>query len=396
MVGRATPRLEAASSVQLDLKAPGMLVKRYAVLLLALAVTGCTSAAGGGGSGSNQTTPIPSGIFYVNEGTASPNTVGAFSTSQISGGGQLSALTGSPFQVTGQNGAAGAPFGIALAKSGTVLYVVNSNQASFSEFTVNMNGTLVLANTYAVGKSPSGICVDPLSEFAAVVNTADNSVQPFAVNADGSLKAASPANANGLSSPVACTYSPDSKYLYVSNFSGPGGISGFSVSSGSGALSPLMHSPYLTTTKLLQGIVAIGTIIFAADLANNGLQILQILANGDLTYQETFTTAAGPIGLAVAPGGKFLYVAAAAKQAVDGYTVNGLSLSPLPGTPYTTGANKTAMVSVNSAGTLLVALDELDCAVTVFAIRSDGTLGYAPMNEYMFCNGANPMAVVAR
>lgn len=366
-------------------------MKRYPVLLFALAMVGCTTAAGGGGTGTNSGTPIPSGIFYVNEGT-SPNTVGAFSTSQIAGGGQLSALTGSPFQVTGQNGAAGAPFGIALAKGGTVLYVVNSNQGSVTEFTVDMNGTLTLANTYPVGASPSGVCVDPSNSFAAVVNTGANSVKPFAVNPDGSLTGASVVSGNGLSTPTACTYSSDGKYLYVSNNTSPGGISGFSVAGG-GVLSPL--STY-ATGNFLQGIVASATVVFAADQSHNGLHILLISASGNLAYQNFFGTAFGPIGIALAPNGKNLYVAASAKQAVDGYSVNGQILSQLAGAPYATQAFKTAMVSVNSAGTLLVALDEIDCAVTVFAIKSDGTLGYAPMNEYKLCNAANPMAVVAR
>ena len=372
------------------------------MLLVALTLTACTSGAssgGGGGSGGGGTTPIPSGIFYVNEGTASPNTVGAFSTSQIAGGGQLSPMAGSPIQVTGQDGHSGAPFGIALALGGTVLYVVNSNQPSITAFIVNSDGTLKTPaiNSYALASTASGVCVDPASQFAAVVVTGNNSVQPYAINADGSLTAAASTTLNGLSTPIACTYSADSKYLYVSNNSGTGGISGFIVGSG-GSLLPIAGSPYATGPgNNFQGIVASTTALFAANQAGNGLEILAIAANGALVSPSFFGTAFGPIGLALSPGGKYLYVAAAAKRAVDGYAVSGQSLIALAGTPYSTTATKTAMVSVNSAGTLLVALDEApDNAVTLFAINSNGTLSFAPTAEYVFGSGINPMAVVAR
>jgi 6-phosphogluconolactonase len=366
------------------------------LIVLGLALNACTSGSGGGGPGPTPTPPIPSGIFYINLGTGTSNSVAAFSTSQIMSGGQLSALAGSPYQVTGQNGASGAPFGIALAKGGTVLYVVNASQPSLTAFKVNSDSTLSTPpiNSYPVGTAPSGVCVDPLSQFAAVVNTTDNTVQSFTIAADGSLTAVTLASSNGLASPAACTFSSDSKFLYVSNNGGSGGISGFMVSV-AGVLAKLPASPYDGGFKL-QGIVATSSTVFAADQTSNGLQELTISVNGDLISPAAFSTDAGPIGLALSPNGKYLYVAASAKRAVDGYAVAGQALTVLAGSPYTTNATKTAMVTVSAAGNLLVALDEIDDAVTVFAIKSDGTLGFAPTNEYVFGNTGNPMAIIAR
>ena len=368
-----------------------------ATLFLLFSLTACTGVGGtGGGPGPGPGPSIPSGIFYVNEGVGASNVIGAFSTSQIAGGGQLAALAGSPVTVIGQNGATGAPFGIALAKAGAVLYVVNTNQPSVSAFTVNADGTIVptAIASYTVGTSPSAVCVDPSSQFAAVVNTGDNTVQPYAINANGSLAAAPLATTNGLNSPSGCVYSSDSKYLYVSNDGGTGGISGFSVGA-LGALTKLPFSPYVAGHNL-QGIVASSTTVYAADQMNNGVEALSISPSGDLVSPSFSGTAAGPIGLALTPNGKYLYVAAAGRQAVDGYAVSGPAVTALSGTPFATNANKTAMVSVNSAGTLLVALDELDRAVTLFAIKSDGTLGFAASNEYGFASTGNAMAVVAR
>src|ERR1022692_3766054 len=168
---------------------------RDAILLLSVsaAMAGCTgSGYGGPGSGPTPTPPIPAGIYYVNGGTL-PNKVPALSSAPIASGSQPSPLPGSPFSTNTENGSAGAPFGIALAKGGTVLYVVNDNAASVSAFPVNADGTLnaPLAPALTGGVGPSGVCVDPLSQFAAVANSGNSSVESFTIGANGTLTQAS-------------------------------------------------------------------------------------------------------------------------------------------------------------------------------------------------------------
>ena len=366
-----------------------------ALLLICAAIAGCTGAGGGGGPGPTPTPPIPAGDYYVNAGLGPVNNeVFGLSTAPIAAGAGPTALPGSPYS-TGNNGQSGAPFGIALANpSGTVLYAVNDDAANVTAFPVNADGSLGTAiGPYATtGAGPSGICIDPTSTHAAVANTSANNVELFTIAANGALTPVSNGSGNGLSGPIDCAFSSNG-FLYVTNSSGTGGISAFSFPGN--ALTPVPSSPFQAGTKY-QGIVVASGVVFAASQISNNLFIASINVSGQLVSGSNFATDAAPIGVTITPNGKYLYVAAAGARVVDGYSITGTALSPLAGSPYQTQANKTAVVSVNGAGTLLVALDEVDFAVTVFAITSNGTLGYAPINEYSFNSTGNPLGIVAR
>jgi DNA-binding beta-propeller fold protein YncE len=358
--------------------------------------TGCTGPGyngnGGGGGNPTPTPPIPAGIYYVNTGE-NPNRVTAQNSAPVAGGGIPSNLPGSPFG-TGQNGATGAPFGIALAKSGTVLYVVNSSMNNVTAFAVAADGTLTLiaaGTTGVTGTGPSGICVDPASTRAAVADATSGSVDTFTISGTNTLVAAH--SAGGLNTPVTCAFSQDGTHVYVT---GAAGIYGFNIDAG-GALTPIAGSPYDNTTPF-QGIATTLTAAFAASQTASGLGVFLIQADGSLQFQQLLPTAAAPIGLALTPSGNAVYVACAGARAVDGFSINGVTLNRLGGAPYPTQANQSAYLSVSSAGNLLVVLSKIDLAVTLFAIKSDGSLGFAPANLYGIGvpAGANPAAVVAR
>jgi 6-phosphogluconolactonase (cycloisomerase 2 family) len=366
------------------------------IVAVCIAVAGCTTSSYGGGGGGNPTPtpPIPSGDYYVNGGIGPVNNqVFAFSTAPIASGGQPSGLTGQPY-ITGADGTVGAPFGIALANG--VLYVVNSTAAggSITAFTVNADGSLSGAQppVLTMGISPSGICVDPMNKLLVVANTGSNSIESFTIDGGGALTAASNVN-TGLNAPIACAFSPDSKYVYLSNSTNAAGVSSLSISP-AGTLVLIQTYP-LAAPDNYQGIVATANAVFAATQNGNGVGIFSTAPGGKLIPAAVTTTAFGPIGLALSPNGKYLYVAASAAQGVDVFSVSGIALSHLAG-PYQVFTNGLSYVSVNPAGTLLVALNVVDHAVSSFAITSTGKLGFAPQAEYVFGSGCCPKAIVAR
>ena len=368
----------------------------WAIVAVCIAFAGCNpnSYGGGGGGGGNPTPtpPIPAGDYYVNSGQ-NPNQVYAFSTAPIASNGQPSGLTGQPYSTT-RMGQTGAQFGMAFALSEAVLYVSNFDDNSISIFPVNAaDGSLGAPATKTVGSGPAGICVDPTSAFLVVVNAAANTIQSFTIGAAGALTLVTTTATTELTSPVDCAFSTDSKTVYVSNNANPGGVTAFTVSAGA-TLTLLNTWPLATDT--FQGIVATSGAVFAATQGGNGVGVYQTAAGGNLIPQAVTPTAFGPIGLALSPNGKYLYVAAAAKQAVDAYAINGVSLTQLTGAPYQVLTNGLSYVSVNSAGTLLVALDVVDHAVTPFAITSTGTLGFPPQAEYVYGAAGNPKAIIVR
>jgi len=369
-------------------------------LLAALILTGCSSAAapGSGGGGGNPL-PIPSAIFYVNLGTTTANnSVAAFSTAPVAGGGTPSALTGSPYNTTGSS-SVGSPFGIAFKPGRGFLYAVNDT-GTVSAFTVNADGTLATLGSAVStgGTGASGIALNPAGTFAAAANSVNNTVQMFSVAVNGTLAAVgSPVGTGGLNAPAAVAFSQDGAHLYVSNNGGSGGVSGFNVSI-LGALTAISGSPFASGGAATQGIVVSpnGSTVYAADQDTSKIAALAIAGDGSLSSQGTVSTATAPIGIALNAAGTILYVAAAASNAVDVFTVSGSSMSHLAG-PYATQSTKTAMVSLDGSGKLLVALDELSFGATLFAVRPDGTLNGAPAPSYSIgTNSGHPAAVLAR
>jgi 6-phosphogluconolactonase len=366
------------------------------IVAVCIGFAGCNVASyGGNGSGPTPTPPpIPSGDYYVNAGIGPMNQVYGLSTAPIASGGVPSGLTGQPYQA-GADGTGGAPFGIALTPNGKFLYVVNAAGAlgTITGFPVNGDGSLgtALSPVSTTGNSPAGICVDPNSQFLVVANTVSNTIESFTIGLTGALTPVG-SGTTMLTAPIACAFSTDSKTVYVSNSTLGTGVTAYSVSP-TGALSVL--NSYPLTANSFQGIVATSTAVFATTQAGNGVGVFLVNSGGSLTPQTVVPSAVGPIGLALSPNGKFLFVAAAGAQGVDVFSVNGIALAHLAG-PYQTLTNQLAYISVNAAGTLLVALNVKDDAVSPFVITSTGTLGFAPQAEYVFGAGGNPKAIVVR
>ncbi|HME81595.1 MAG TPA: hypothetical protein VKF82_05920 [Candidatus Eremiobacteraceae bacterium] len=363
---------------------------------------GCTNSSTGPGGGGNPTPtpPIPAGIYYVNAGT-NPNRVAAFNSAPIASGGVPSPLPNSPY-LGSASSMSGAPFGMALAKGGTVLYEVNYDSSSVDAFTVNPDGTLVtppLGTVTTAGTLPQGICINPTSTFAAVVDSSSNQVETYSIGGTGALTFASMTTSgqNMLNAPADCAFSPDGMHLYVTNTSLNAGISEFNVSP-TGALTTLAQTTNGVATTFQGIVVSSAGIAFAASQAQNGVGVFAIAPGGQLVVSFFTNTATAPIGVALRPNGQTLYLACAGSQAVDAYAVGvGGALMRVNGAPFQTQAVQSAYLSVSSAGNLLVVVDVLNSGVTLFAIQSDGSLGYAPANVYgINVASSKPEAVVAR
>jgi 6-phosphogluconolactonase len=187
-------------------------------------------------------------VFVGNEGS---NDISAFAVNFASGA--LTAVPGSPF-------AAGSdPKALALLGDtynvGTYpplrpyLYVANAGSDTVSAFAVDTStGSLTPLSpaTFATGKGPSSITVDPTGRFIYVANNGgSNDVSAFSVATTGLLTPVAgspfPAGANPLSLALGTT----GKFLYTANPDATNSsISGFSVDLGSGVLTPLSGSPF--------------------------------------------------------------------------------------------------------------------------------------------------------
>jgi 6-phosphogluconolactonase (cycloisomerase 2 family) len=203
------------------------------------------------------------------------------------------------------------------------------------------------------------------------------------------------------------------QFLYVSNLNdSAGGISAFTIDFNTGALTPMPGSPYATgaagsfpgpSALAISGndqTLYVGLV--GTTNANNKIAAFAIDANtGALTPipGSPFTTGNAPQYMAIVPvtfvaGTEFLYTANVQDKTISGFIVDGNSgsLTPLSGSPYH-GATSLGDLAVTptstSANFFLYAADPQ--AKTVLAFTIDGTTGaLTPVSGSPFPAGKAP------
>jgi 6-phosphogluconolactonase (cycloisomerase 2 family) len=284
----------------------------------------------------------PAGAIYtINTNTANPTSTTATLNSPgvavfaIGANATLTQVAGSPFALPTQE-AGQVPTPSALAVTPTAfpaqyavctnvtppttedLYVADAIDDVLVNFAVSSSGTLSLVQTgrnpIPTGAIPSGVAVDPCNRFVYVANagpgTGANSVSAFTICstviaqtcpfADYSLLpvAGSPYPAGSFPGPIAVD--AYGKFVYVVD-TGSNEISGFRLSSATGALSAL--SPAVTATGQGPDSIAIrsdDSWVFVANL--NSMDVSQYAitpASGTLTPTPPITTLNYPSGVAV-------------------------------------------------------------------------------------------------
>ena len=306
------------------------------------------------------------------------------------------------------------PAGLALLGSKKFLYVANARANTISIFNVASDGTLTLSGTPtpAAGSTPNAAVIDPSGKYLLVTNqNSSGSVSVFSIDSgSGALSeltgSGSPFFANaypseilitpsgkfvyvtnpGLGIITAFTFSngvltkvPGSpfpslpgggggsfglavdgseQFLYVANPSAPnpllgttGNISGFEIDPVTGALSPLLGSPFASTVG--NGPTALtvdpsGKFLYAtATGSSSDIWCFQITpANGQLVAvtNSPFSLTVGGLFALFDPSGNYFYVGTQA--GIAGYTYSSSTGVPtaITGSPFSTGTPPGKMV----------------------------------------------------
>jgi hypothetical protein len=169
-------------------------------------------------------------------------------------------------------------------------------------------------------------------------DSSPNSVSAFALDGSGHLTAVpgSPFATGGNGSDggffAASRIVVVNDFLYATN-STSGSISGFSINSGTGALTPVPGSPFSTALFGPDTMAAIGSssLLLASD--GSGIQAFSFDAAGSLTSLYTINATPPIDGVAISSNGKFF--AAANLSAMEMYTIGpDRTLTPVPGSPF--------------------------------------------------------------
>ncbi|MFZ0815858.1 MAG: beta-propeller fold lactonase family protein [Candidatus Sulfotelmatobacter sp.] len=197
----------------------------------------------------------PSGRFLYASDDDPPGGIFAFTTGST---GALTAVPDSPFTIPGQTVVDSLPVGI--VDTGAYVYSALSLANQIAGFSI-ANGTGALTSvpgsTFSAGPAPTKLVV--AGNFLYVVNSSNGGIL-----SDGSISGYSIDSATGVLTPLsgspfaiaAISLATDSfgEYLYVAGLTG---IQGFSIDSTSGALTPLSGSPFPASGPILLTIVQI-------------------------------------------------------------------------------------------------------------------------------------------
>jgi 6-phosphogluconolactonase (cycloisomerase 2 family) len=197
------------------------------------------------------------------------------------------------------------------------------------------------------GNSPTGLALHSSKKFLFVANSAANTISVFNLASDGTLTLGGTPTPAG-SGPRGMVLDPSGQYLLVTN-TVSNNISVFSVDSGSGALS-VQGSPVY---------------------ANNG-----------------------PTEILITPSGKFVYVTNPSIGFITAFTFAAGVLSPVPGSPFTSGEGVSA-VAVESGEHFLYAANTTANTISGFRIDpgGSGALTAVPGSPFSSTAGTGPSAM---
>ena len=186
-----------------------------------------------------------------------------------------------------------------------------------------------------------------------------------------------------------------SRWVYVANAGG--GVSGFSLNEGTGALTAISGGPFDATTPALQ-VTSDPEGKFLLVVNGDGLSDLRNTislfainqSSGSLTKLSSTATGANPWAATVDPTGQFVYVRCAGALHTYGLE-DGASpkLIPLAVVPTAAG---TGEALVHPSGKLLFTVGRSSDSLQVFALDSD-TGALVPNGSYSLPAGSGPLAL---
>lgn len=294
-------------------------------------------------------TPSKKFLYAVN---SLANTISIFN---VAGDGTLT-LSGTPIPVDGSG-----PDVAVIDPSGKYLLVTNNFTNDISVFSIDSSSgalTEVMGSPFYANANPTEILITPSGKFVYVTNPGIGMVTAFSFsNSTGmltELKPGSPFSSlpGGGGGAAALAVDSSERFLYVANptASNPlvitgGNISGFNIDSGTGALSPILGSPFTSVSGNLPSALAVdpsGRFLYAVT-PGTGASIWCFTitsTNGQLVEVtgSPFGLPAGGLFARFDPSGNYFYIGSASGNGIDGYTYNSSTglLTTITGSPFST------------------------------------------------------------
>src|SRR5262249_13101203 len=286
-----------------------------------------------------------------------------------------------------------------------LLYASNLGGNSISAFAINPASGALSAIAGSPFASPTGDTSIALNRDFKFLYAADfglNQISAFSVNSDGSLSPLFGTPFPAGNGPVSVVTHPLADFLYVTN-------------QGSGEVMTFIIDPELTSSSS----VVIGNGPLFGAITSDGAHYYQTVSSlaqiaafavnandGSLTpvSGSPFSTGFFPRTIAVDPAGKFLYVTISSSfmgtsTSVYGYAIDAASgaLVAIPGSPFSAGENP-ASAAVDVSGRFLFVANNANTAngnsVSAFSIDPE-TGALTPVSGSPFTTSPSPLFVAS-
>ena len=248
-------------------------------------------------------------LYVANQGDM---TISGFSINPATGA--LSLVAGSPFP---SGLSLDACQGISIAATPDAHFLMASSNGQIQTFSITANGSLALAGTTANCCTPNaGIKISPNGQFLAIAN--EDSVSTFTLNSlTGALTpvlgSPFPKTGTGLVTGLDFNGCSNNR-LYGGEATGTPALADAWTVDAAGALFPIAGSPFQSTGADSNVVLATpnNALLFESNQLNNGITSFAINTDGSLTLLGKFGgvgTVHAPVGMATDSSGTFLYVA---------------------------------------------------------------------------------------
>ena len=357
---------------------------------------------------------------YVTSNKNNPGQIAVYRLDQQSGA--LTPIKDSPYPSGGRN-----PVAEVTSPNGANLYVVNHDDNTIVEFAIGTDAKLYPGHTYQTpGTEPNAIAISSDGTLLFVLDTyqatySDQNPGPgalvvYPINKDGSL-GANLTNGNlpywpVEFAPATINVTVNGKFVYVANANtnNPiganqhGTVSAFSVGSG-GTLTAVYSSatplPYAGVTPSASASDPTSRFLYVTDAASNQLYAYTINQDGTLTplTNGPFGTGTFPDAITIDPSGRYIYVANYSSNSISAYALTQSTGAPSAlgaATVYPTKTGPTCIMVEPAFGRYVYTSNFLDSSVTGYKLNpNDGSLVGTENSPYPTSPAGQPTCVAA-
>lgn len=374
------------------------IVPRLVPVLLLLALAGCGKffvPVNGGSSGGSAGGTGTGNYFYVANDSATAAVAGfAIGTSSISN------TSNSPYSL------GVAPSAMAVTPSGSYLYVATLAGAIYG-FSVGSNGALSMLNNSSAlvsGISPVALRVDPTGGWLVALEPGSSVTASlayvFAINSSsGLLTQQGNALALDAGSPNSIVFTPSNGLVYISLGTGGVDVCTLNVSTGALTKTNQILKP-LGSANADQGLAVDpgGKYLFVAETGANGLRVLSIASTGALTEVSgsPFKTGLGPTAVLVDSTGGYVYVTNRTDGTVSAFSLASTgALTAITGSPFATGAQPSDLAEDTAHTHIGVACAGGSPDFQVFTIGSATSAAPGGLTSFAKTTGTNASGAFA-